>query len=157
MDFGMAVRHTSDDGTVLRYFRPVGKDYYRAPECYVPLTTQAAVVVPQGARPGDIIMTPVAGKSFCEVRLPANAEPKKACMAEVWGYAAAPADVWSVGVCILIMLVGSPAWGKAMASDRFFVYARQHGVTTLLQRCKKPALPAAAQELVYAALRSMST
>merc|ERR1712178_604053 len=38
MDFGMAVRSHSASGMPLRYFKTVGKDFYRPPECYVPVT-----------------------------------------------------------------------------------------------------------------------
>lgn len=34
MDFGMAVQSHSEDGEELRYYDKVGKDNYRAPECY---------------------------------------------------------------------------------------------------------------------------
>lgn len=36
MDFGMSVRSHSASGAPLRFFRPVGKDFCRAPEVYVP-------------------------------------------------------------------------------------------------------------------------
>merc|ERR1740129_823218 len=148
MDFGMAVRSTTSAGTALRYFRAVGKDYYRAPECYVPATAEVDVVVPAGASPGDVVTVTVGNKQICDVRLPASASSGRVCRADVWGYTAPSVDIWATGVCFFIMMVGTPAWGIADLLDPCFVYVRENGLAELLRAWRKPALPVAAQELV---------
>lgn len=152
MDFGMAVRSETDAGTALRYFKAVGKESYRAPECYVPLEPEIGVLVPAGAQPGDIVSTVVRDRYLCEMRMPSNAVPGDCCLAEVWGYAAAPADIWSAGVCIVIMLLGGPAWNLSVLADDLFRYVRDAGLATLLQHWRKPAFPNQAQLLVDAML-----
>lgn len=154
MDYGMAARSSSATGTALRYFRPLGKAYYRAPECNLPSSLEVEVMTPADATPGEVVVAVVGGKHICEAKLPAEAVPNELCWAEVWGYALAPADVWSVGVCIFIMLVGSPAWEKAVASDVLFAYAREHGLAKLLRRCGMPVLPGTVQTLLDNMLES---
>merc|ERR1719277_2623479 len=110
MDFGMAVRSATDRGTQLRYFQAVGKDNYRAPECYVPPEPEVDVWTPPGAEPGQVLCLVAHGAYLCEVRLPENAVPDTLCQAVVWGYAAAPADIWSTAVCTSTLLLGGPAW-----------------------------------------------
>lgn len=150
MDFGMAVQSTTASGTPLRYFRVVGKDYYRAPECHVPVLREVLVDVPSDASPGDVVTVELFGEQLSEVRLPKNLEPGTRCSAEVWGYAAEPADVWSTGVCLIMMLTGHPAWEKAQLTDSLFSYVQQHGLAELLRQWEKPNLPVGAQELIDA-------
>lgn len=147
MDFGMSVRSATAT-TTLRYFRPAGKDFYRAPECYVPTTPEVVVVAPADAAPGDVVSACVDGAVLCDVRLPVDAVPETPCRAEVWGCAVPPADVWSVAVCAFIMLTGIPAWNRAVLCDPNFALARERGLSHLLQQWRLPALPAAAQELI---------
>eukprot|EP00439_Symbiodinium_sp_Y106_P077546 s833_g16.t1 len=85
MDFGNAVQSHSATGQELRYFLPAGKDTYRAPECFVPRQPDARVIVPAGARPGDIIMHR-GYEGIWQVRLPSSATPGQACQAENWGW-----------------------------------------------------------------------
>lgn len=59
MDFGMAVRSHDIGGSPLRYFHPAGKDFYRAPECYVPRVDFVDVVVPVGAALGTVVSATV--------------------------------------------------------------------------------------------------
>lgn len=126
MDFGMAVRSHSASGTPLRYFRPVGKDFYRAPECYVPKTTGVNVAVPEGAKSGEVISVQTAFKGdryLCDVCLPTNLAPgQRVCRAEVWGYTAEPADMWALGICIFILGFRCPPWNWAMLDDSAFGY-----------------------------------
>jgi len=130
MDFGMAVRSHSTSGTTLRYFRPVGKDFYRAPECYVPRVTETKVQVPDNAKGGDVIMA-TCDEYLCEVRLPPNARPgQMACVADVWGYAVGPADVWAVGICLFILAFQCPPWNWAMLDDDAFGYVHAFGVNS---------------------------
>merc|ERR1719401_749639 len=106
MDFGMAVRSRGAGGAALRYFRAVGKDFYRAPECYVPASSSVDVLAPEGGKPGDVVSAKALGVNLCEVRLPLDVVPGQRCRAEVWGYEAPRTDVFAAGVCLLIMLVG---------------------------------------------------
>lgn len=132
MDFGMAVRSHSSGGVPLRFFRAVGKQYYRPPECYVPKETQVPVpAVPADASPGDVVSVRTATGHLCEVMLPAEAAPGRPCRAEAWGYAASPADVFASGVCLFILLTGAPPWRQALLSDNIFSYLHGQGDTGL--------------------------
>lgn len=128
MDFGMSVRSHSSGGMPLRFFRAVGKNYYRPPECYVPKEPKVAVPeVPAGASLREAVAVRTATGHLCEVMLPADAAPGKPCTAEVWGYAARPADVFASGVCLFILLTGSPPWHQALLSDAIFYYLHAQG------------------------------
>jgi len=161
MDFGMAVRSHSASGTPLRYFRAVGKDFYRAPECYVPRVTETSVDVPSDAKGDDIIFVEsrLQGSKFlCEVRLPSYARPgEKACKAEFWGYAACPADIWAVGICIFILGYQCPPWNSATLDDEAFayVYSTETGLEAMLQTWGKSIMSAEMMELVKDLLRPM--
>jgi serine/threonine protein kinase len=130
MDFGMAVRSHSTSGTPLRYFRAVGKDFFRAPECYVPRAEQVWVKAPPLAKRGDVIMVRVTweGEDYlCDVRLPAHAVSEKKCKADVWGYLPNHADIWSVGVCFFTMSFQCPPWNSATLQDASFDYLNAVG------------------------------
>lgn len=135
MDFGMSVRSHSSSGTSLRYFRAVGKDFYRAPECYVPRATQVEVHMPDDAKCGDVILAQTTWRNdvyLCEVRLPSHAAPgQKVCKADVWGYATGPADVWSLGVCFFILAFQCPPWNQAMLDDDAFAYVHAFGADSV--------------------------
>jgi len=141
MDFGMAVRSHSASGTPLRYFRSVGKDFYRAPECYVPTVMETSVSVPDGAKGGDVILAKTTlerDRFWCEVRLPPHMGPdEKTCKAEVWGYTTAPADIWAVAICIFILGFQCPPWNWAMLDDASFAY-----VTHVEESCNESGLEA---------------
>jgi serine/threonine protein kinase len=135
MDYGMAVRSHSSSGTPLRYFREVGKGFYRAPECYVPTREETAVTVPAFANPGDVVMMRVPPNFLCEVRLPTASKPGATCLADVWGYAAAPGDIWSVAICMFILAFQCPLWQSARLSDRCFAHfynSGENGVQSLV-------------------------
>jgi serine/threonine protein kinase len=120
MDFGMSVLSHSASGTALRYFRRVGKDGYRAPECYVPEVEEVHIVCPAGGLPGEIRMERLAGawhSHLAVVRLPAGAQPGKPCRAAVCGYAAQPNDVFAVGVCSFVLCYGVPPFVRATLED----------------------------------------
>jgi len=158
MDFGMAVRSHSSTGVPLRFFRAVGKDYYRAPEVYVPAKATTRAVAPSALPPeGSTAMVKAAGGYLCEVKLPPEAEPRQPCTAEVWGYAAQPADVFAVGICLFIMAWQCPPWRKALLSDRMFAFAHSlgdGGAKGLLQHWGFPLLTAEAMQLLAEMLRS---
>merc|ERR550532_2469607 len=124
MDFGMAVRSHSAAGLALRYFRGVGKDFYRAPELYVPETTKVRAVAPPVPGAGGVSMVEAGGRYLCEVRFHPDAVPGQASMAEVWGYAAQPADVFSAGVCLFTLGWRCPPWRRAMLADSMFAFVR---------------------------------
>lgn len=142
MDFGMAVRSRSASGTPLRFFLGVGKDNYRAPECYVPNQEIARVPAPAGASPGDVCLAQVSSQDLCEVRMPPDVVPGQICKAQLWGYAAEPADVFACGMCLFILSYGCPLWPKARLSDAYFnyVYKSGRGPASLLQHWRKPLL-----------------
>jgi serine/threonine protein kinase len=53
MDFGMAVQSHSASGELLRYFRAVGKDFYRAPNTYIPKEQTVRLPAAPAARDAD--------------------------------------------------------------------------------------------------------
>jgi serine/threonine protein kinase len=140
IDFGMAVRTHTASGEPLRYFRAVGKSFYRAPECYVPAVPEVSVVVPFGGTPDTVAPVVVENTYWCEVRLPANSIPSKVCTAEVWGYTVPRADVFSLGVCFFILAWQCPPWEKTVLTDPGFSYIWRHksaGIRMLLQHWRK--------------------
>lgn len=163
MDFGMAVRSHSASGTPLRYFRAVGKDFYRAPECYVPRAAAAIVSVPDEAKGGDVIMTQTVfdgDRYWCDVRLPSHARPGQRCKADVWGYTTAPADVWAVAICIFILGFQCPPWNWAMLDDPSFAYvstigesSSESGLESVLKNWGKQFLSQEAMQLLKAMLK----
>jgi serine/threonine protein kinase len=157
MDFGLAVRSHSESGAALRYYRAVGKNFYRAPECYVPLISEAQVVAPLDSKPGDVVMVNTGGGYLCEVRLLANAVPGRMCKSEIWGYAVQPVDIFAAGMAICILLCGFPIWNKALLADPTFAYVHnlgEKGLATLLQRWQKPLPPPGAMQLLTGMLQT---
>eukprot|EP00927_Polykrikos_kofoidii_P034123 TRINITY_DN28956_c0_g1_i1.p1 TRINITY_DN28956_c0_g1~~TRINITY_DN28956_c0_g1_i1.p1 ORF type:complete len:527 (+),score=68.87 TRINITY_DN28956_c0_g1_i1:167-1747(+) len=126
-DFGIAVRCVSPSGTRVRFFQAVGKAFYRAPECFVPkAATEVDVFAPCGSKPGDVVFVAY-NSALCEVKLPAVARPGTFCKAHLWGYDAAPADVFACAMCSFILAWRSPIWQRAMLSDRSFAWIRGKG------------------------------
>lgn len=159
MDFGLAVRSHTASGTTLRYFRAAGKNFYRAPECYVPLVPEINVTAPISAKPGEIAMLKGNDGYLCEVRLPQDVVAGKACKAEVWGYAAQPIDIFATGMAILILCCGFPIWQKALLADPTFAYVHKlgdEGLSSILRRWQKPLPTASAMDLVTTMLRTDS-
>jgi len=122
MDFGMAVYSHSSSGTPLRFFREVGKSFYRSPECYVPQCDEVAVTAPLESQPGDVIMAKVHPNFLCQVRLQERAVLGRSGLADVWGYAALPADVFALAICVFILAFQCPAWEAAKLSNRYFAH-----------------------------------
>lgn len=158
MDYGMAVASHSPSGTALRYYREVGKHFYRAPECYVPAHGEVTVTAPIPSGPGDVIMARVAPNFLCEVRLPADFLPGQACKADVWGYAVTPADVFALGVCMFILAFQCPAWEFAKLSNRFFAHvynSHEKGLESLLKMWgKQQVLSPDAMQMMSEMLRA---
>lgn len=149
MDFGMAARSHSSSGEPLRFCRLLGKEGYRAPECYVPRSEEVAgVLCPEAAKPGDIRSVRACGSScLIEVRIPTGAEPGKTCKAAVWGYALQPADIFAVGVCFFMMAYSCPFFRRATLADGYFAWLLEQGDDGLEQLVrswgKAPMSPAA--------------
>lgn len=157
MDFGMAVRSHSDSGTPLRYFRAAGKNFYRAPECYVPARTEVEVVAPSDSQPGDIVMVNSGIGYLCEVRLPTNSIAGENCKSEIWGYAVQPMDIFAAGMAIFIMYCGFPMWKKALLCDPTFAYVHKlgdEGIASVFARWQKPLPPSGAMQLLTSMLRT---
>lgn len=139
IDFGQAVRLRSDDGnTELRYFLPCGKKAYRAPEMYLPYggrpfvyecpiggagTVMRVLVSDNDFKPTcdadgkPIRWDPVTANRAVHIQFPSDAEEGQRCTVEQCGYAAAPADMFSCGVCIFILAFGIFPWEHAQSFD----------------------------------------
>jgi len=154
MDFGQAVQTHSSAGVPLRYFVAAGKPHYRGPECYNPAEALLQVLAPPRSQPGQVAFAAsVSGEYLCEVRLPPNGVVAgRAAAAEPWGYAAAPADVFACGVCLLILATGLPSWRQARPSDPHFTYAYEQGVSQMLVHWDNQ-LPSDEEELLVSMLR----
>lgn len=201
MDFGQAVRLRNEDGVEYRYFRKCGKDYYRAPECYLPtqlfhatpigtrvmfvgppqmaaslgirfLETgivqaiaedgshcilrlddgreksavpfsvlrqerQFVIPMPDGEPPGSVRQISFMDAYLCDVRF-CEADPGQRPRAEVYGYAAAPVDIFACGVAFFIMHAQAPPWRLAAMSDNGFRYAARHGAHMVLNVWQRP-------------------
>jgi serine/threonine protein kinase len=140
MDFGMAVRSHSFSGIPLRYFLKAGKDHYRAPECYIPASAQAQVTAPLTSVPGDTVMVKVGHEFVCEVVLPIDMVPGLSCNADFSGYAAAPADVFSLGICMFMLAFRSPPWEQATLNNRIFrpFFRKETSLEAMLAQWGKP-------------------
>jgi len=140
MDFGIACRTHTSAGTPLRYYRTVGKDYYRPPEMHVPRDAQVAVRAPEDARPGEVQLVRTEDNYVCEVRYPEDVVQGAVCMAEPWGYAVPPADIYSTAICLFILAYGCQPWQRAMLSDRTFAWVYAHsprGLERLIQSWRR--------------------
>lgn len=156
MDFGMAAQSRSASGKPFRYFRSVGKNFYRAPECYVPALGDCRVTPRPGDKGGDVAMLRTAGNYFCEMKLPPIAKPHHNCMAQVWGYTAEPTDVFASGICVFILTFQTAPWNQAIVNDQYFSYFLRHqdsGVTSLARKRNKRLPSAEASQLVCDMLR----
>jgi len=150
MDFGMAVSSHASCGTPLRYFRAVGKDLYRAPECYVPRADDVEAVVPTDGRPGAVVTVRVGGSYVCDVLLPADAKANCRTRAKVYGYEAPPTDVFAAGVCLFVMLSGNAPWRQAALSDGCFAWVLEHDLVALMTAWGLPVVAPDVAALVRA-------
>lgn len=157
MDFGMAVQSRASCGVPLRYFREVGKNFYRAPECYVPQADFVDIIAPADAKAGDVATAEVNRTYLCEVLLQPGVQPNAPSRAQTYGYTAEPADVFAVGVCLFIMLTGCPAWREANLRDEHFEYTRTKGILELRRTWGLPDLNAELAEVLLGALAPESS
>lgn len=157
MDFGQACATHSPSGShALRYFRAVGKDYYRAPECYVPCKSrEARVVVPGGKAPGETIFASTLEPScyLCDVTLPADAVPGQACQASLAGYLPVHSDMFALGVCFFVLVWKFPPWTLAVLGDKSFRFIINKGIPALMRAWNKPLLPDIWQDLLDRLIR----
>lgn len=135
MDFGQAAATHSSLGTLLRYFCPCGKDYFRPPEAYNPSEEFIKVNAPQGAVEGSIVNLLYDGR-LCNVRLcPGQAVvADQECDAQAWGYELPAADVYACGVCLFILVTGCPPWNHAILKDTNFKYTYVCGLDQMLEK-----------------------
>jgi serine/threonine protein kinase len=151
MDFGMAVLSHSVSGTPLRYYRAVGKEFFRAPECYVPAAEQIYVTAPAQAKAGDVVLTEVTWEGceyLCELRFPAHAAPGKSCKADVWGYDPTASDIWAVGICFFMLTFQCPPWNFATLQDPSFNYVHRVGDGSLKAMITKWGKSVPSQEAI---------
>lgn len=150
--FSTAVRSHTDLGESFRYYRAVGRESYCAPECHIPSCETATVVAPSASKPGDIVLVPVMDRYRCEVRLPEDSMPNAPCEAELWGYAATPADIYAAGVCLYIVGMQSVPWRSATIDDPNFAYLYREEDADFLEMLQEwipgGRLPVAAVQLM---------
>jgi len=163
MDFGGACRtRARRDGPLLRYFRPVGKPYYRPPEAWIPSSSETEVVPLNGATPSTVVFMQLQSQAhrgyLCEVMLPDEfpEAPGDPCRARLWGYAVPGMDVFACGVCFFIMSFGIPPWQSSVLADKLFAHVCRNGdqgIPTLLAHWRKEVLDAAAIDVIVAMTR----
>merc|ERR1740129_846419 len=122
----------------------------------VPDTARMRAIAPRTPGTNGVAMVEAGAGYLCELRFDPEAVPGRACMADVWGYAAQPADVFSSGVCLFILGWQCPPWQRAVLADRMFAYVRgqgEAGVERLLRHWKKPLLCPDAMQLLGRMLR----
>lgn len=157
MDFGQAVqlrREGDPSRTLLRYFRPAGKAYYRPPEAYVPNTAEVQAICPPDYVAGSIVQVQTPRGYWCEVLFPDGAVPGQLCSAQPMGYTVPSYDMFSVGVCIFVLHTQNPPWRTATRSDDIFRFIQGSGVEALFKAWHKPLLAARAMELLSALLQA---
>ncbi|CAK9061286.1 unnamed protein product [Durusdinium trenchii] len=142
MDFGQAVQLQDKDGRPYHYFRMSGKDYYRAPECYIPSSNtcpglQVQAMCPNGWTPGREVQV-MGGGYLCLVSFPDNAVPGQSSVASLCGYTVAPVDVFAIGVAFFILHAQVQPWKQALLAIPNFRFVYQNGVKALLEAFKKP-------------------
>jgi len=133
MDFGLAVQTCSTSRMPFRYFRAVGKGYYRAPEVYVPTLLMIRAVAPPVLAPDRVAMVYFQNLHAFEVRFPEGVQPGELCVVENWGYRATPADVFASGVCLFMMACKCPPRQTAQFKDRYFSFVCNHGDSGVMQ------------------------
>jgi len=171
MDFDQVVRLRADEGTPLRYFRPPGKDNYRAPEAYVPRVADGDCnrlvwfEVPEDAQPGAIIQADILSQPgvecvyvdmhrrqhrgfHCMVQLPQELPAGGLAEAQIVGYEVGPIDVLAGGVCFFMMAYQTRPWNFAVRSDGSFNFVKKQGIEELLRRWGKELMSSAAMTLM---------
>jgi len=156
MDFSTAVPTSSASGVPLRYFRCVGEESNRAPEVYVPHVARLPVVAPSALAPNRVALIETQDQHLCQVRFPVHVQPGQSFMADVWGYSATPADIFSSGVCLFTMACKCPPWHRAQLADPTFAFARisgDAGILDLMQQWQKERLDRTMSMLLAEMLR----
>jgi len=156
MDFSTAVPTSSASGVPLRYFHCVGEKSNRAPEVYVPHVASISVVAPSDLAPNRVALIETPDQYLCQVRFPVEVQPGHAFAADVWGYSATPADVFSSGVCFFMMACKCPPWHKAQLVDSSFSFAHRlgdEGILDLMRHWQKERLDRSTSMLLAEMLR----
>lgn len=156
MDFGQACLLRADDGTEKHYFRLPGKQYYRAPECYMPSAQMCPQLRLQAQAPENCSSgreVQVCGGWLPIVRFPEGVVPGQTAVANMVGYTAAPVDVFACGVAFFILHGQVPPWPEARLCNSNFLYVYTEGATALLKAWKRPP-PEAACALLDGMLNS---
>eukprot|EP00929_Paragymnodinium_shiwhaense_P023884 TRINITY_DN14847_c0_g1_i1.p1 TRINITY_DN14847_c0_g1~~TRINITY_DN14847_c0_g1_i1.p1 ORF type:complete len:439 (+),score=27.10 TRINITY_DN14847_c0_g1_i1:134-1450(+) len=126
IDFGMACLLRDDLGNAFRYFRPAGKDYYSAPEMYLPAPDKwpNRCFWLQGEHPPGPVARAAQRRLGKQMLFAVESTGHvDAGRTLVWlkGYEAGPADIFACGVCVFILHVQLPPWRKAHTEDEGFV------------------------------------
>lgn len=163
MDFGQAVQLRAPDGTEYHYFRMSGKDYYRAPECYIPSSQtcpglRVQAMCPSAWKPGLEVQV-MGGGYLCLVSFPDTAVPDQPSDATLRGYTVVPVDVFATGVAFFILHAQVQPWKQALMAIPNFRFVYHNGIQALLKSFNKPNLSPEGSELLtgmlhlYAAYR----
>jgi len=150
MDLGLACRTHDAKGSPYRYFRAVGKEMYCSPEVHVPRNQSLSLLAPPEASAGAVSLA--TSGCVCEVRWPASVQPGKVCQAEVFGYAAAPVDIFAAAICLFVSAWACPPWHTATLCDPLFAFAYDagdRGLERLLQSWHKPLLSPVVMQLLH--------
>jgi len=152
MDFGQSVQTHSSAGTLLRYFAALGKSLYRPPECNIPRKKEVEVTLSTNVLACEpVFMKTADGGCMCEVMLSENGVAGETCMAQPWGYAVPPVDIFACGVCLLLMTTGMPPWRETTLQDQHFAWVHAHGIKKLLRGWGQ-SLPAQVTDLLVSTL-----
>lgn len=124
--FGQAVQLSSRAGP-LRYFRPCGSRYYRAPECYVPAARSLMAPCPANYEAGSVVAVRQGG-FLAEVRFAEGAAPAELSLCEPCGFEAAPVDVFACGVVLAVLQARRAPWRSAVFGDCGFAEFCRAGI-----------------------------
>lgn len=155
MDFGQAVQLHDLQGPEkrFRYFRPCGKDFYRAPECYIPVDTPWVAPCPSDYCAGSVVLVQHQGFS-AEVVFQPESVSGRMCMCDPCGFEAAPVDLFACGVTLFALHARQAPWRMALPADESFRYICTNGIEPLWQQQNKRQLSVSGMHLLSNLLRS---
>lgn len=132
MDFGQAVQihHPEARERRFRYFRLCGKQYYRAPECYLPRSKSWQAPCPPDYTFGTVVMVQHEG-FFTEVVFQPGFVVGQVCLCDPCGFEVPPLDLFACGVVLFILHTRQPPWRMALLSDQLFRFIFEHGIAPL--------------------------
>merc|ERR1712050_332734 len=103
----------------------------------MPVQRTVQAQCPPDCTPGHVVQMG-GGGYLCNVRFPPEAVPGEIGVAQIYGYAAAPVDIFACGVAFFILHCATPPWPMACLNQKGFAYVYQHGVAALLRGWKRP-------------------